>query len=340
VRLAYSLSGQRNLRDALALAQAAEASGFDEVWVTEDYFERGAFTAAAAIAASTTRVRIGIGVVNPWTRHPMLTAMEHAALDELSGGRAVLGLGASNARWMEEMLGIPFTQPLPRLRESVEILRRALAGEPVKQYGDGWHIDARLSFTPVRVRPPIHLGVKGRHALSLAGEIADGVLLSLLSSPAYIAWARQRIGRPAGTVAFDDGTFDMGAYVGFACGPLARRTEVRDSLRPLVATFLGIHGVHDITRVAGIEPELAERFRAAWRTGRPAVDLVTDAMLDMFTAAGTTDDVVASFARFRDAGLTTLVVRDDPTVADPAALITDAASCWRAAGGAAAGRPG
>jgi 5,10-methylenetetrahydromethanopterin reductase len=277
---------------------------------------------------ATARVRIGIGVVNPWTRHPMLTAMEHASLDELSGGRAVLGLGTSNARWMDEMLGIPFTQPLPRLRESVEILRRALAGEPVKHDGDGWRIDARLSFTPVRPDPPIHLGVKGRHALTLAGEIGDGVLLSLLSSPAYVAWARQRIGRTD--------PFDVGAYVGFASGPAARRAEVRDSQRPLVATFLGIHGVHDITKMAGIEPELAERFRAAWRAGRPAVDLVTDAMLDMFTAAGTTDDVVASFTRFRDAGLTTLVVRDDPAVADPAGLIADAAACWRAAGLAAA----
>ncbi|GAA1789237.1 LLM class flavin-dependent oxidoreductase [Planosporangium flavigriseum] len=322
MRLAYSLSGQRDLREAVALTQTAEASGFDEVWVTEDYFERGAFTAAAAIAMATTRVRIGVGVVNPWTRHPMLTAMEHASLDELSGGRAILGLGASNARWMEEMLGIPFTQPLPRLRESVEILRKALAGEAVRHDGDGWRVDARLSFRPVRTNPPIHLGVKGRHALALAGEIADGVLLSLLSSPAYVTWARERIERTS---------CDVGAYLAFACGPASHRAEIRDSQRPLVARFLGIHGVHDITKVAGIEPELAERFRAAWRSGEPAVDLVTDDMLDMFTAAGTTDDVVASFARFRDAGLTTIVVRDDPAVPDPSRLIADAAVCLQVA---------
>jgi 5,10-methylenetetrahydromethanopterin reductase len=323
VKLAFSLSGHRDLPSAVALARAAEDAGFGEVWVTEDYFERGAFTAAAAVAAATTRVRVGIGVVNPWTRHPMLIAMEHAALDELSGGRAVLGLGASNPRWMEEMLGIPFTQPLGRLRESVGLLRRALSGEHVQHAGDGWRVDARLSFKPVRPDAPIHLGVKGRHALSLAGEVADGVLLSFLSSPAYVAWARERIGRP----------IDVGAYLGFACGPTSRRDEVRASLKPFVATFLGIHGVHDITRVAGIEPVLAERFRAGWRSGRPAVDLVTDAMLDQFAAAGSEDDVVASFSRFRDAGLTTLVVRDDPALADPRALLADASRCWRAAGG-------
>ena len=293
MRLAYSLSGHRDLREVVALARAAEDHGFGEIWVTEDYFERGAFTAAAAVVAATSRVRVGIGVVNPWTRHPMLIAMEHAALDELSGGRAVLGLGASNVRWMEEMLGIPFVQPLGRLRESVEILRRALAGEPVRHVGDGWRVDAKLSFAPVRPDVPIYLGVKGRRALALAGEIADGVLLSFLSSPAYVTWARERIGRPV----------DVGAYVGFACGPAARRAEVRASLKPIVATFLGIHGVHDITRVAGIEPELAQRFRDAWRAGRPAADLVTDDMLDQFMAAGTVDDVVASFARFRSAGL-------------------------------------
>ena len=321
MRLALSISGHRPTPDAVALARAAEARGFEEIWVTEDYCERGAFTAAAAVAAATTRARVGIGVVNPFTRHPVLTAMEHAALDELAGGRAILGLGASNARWMQEQLGIPFEDPLGRLREAVEVVRLALAGGHVRYAGAHYQVDARLAFRPPRPDPPIVLGVKGRRALRLAGEVADGVLLSVLSSPAYVAWARERIGAPV----------EVGAYVAFACS--AEREAARASLAPLVATFLGVHGDHDITRTAGLDPELARRFRAGWRRGEPEAGLVTGELLETFTVSGTPDDCAEAIRRLARAGLGTLVIRDDASP-DPLPLLDAARACWELAEGA------
>lgn len=310
MRLAFSLSGHRNAAEAVDLARMTEELGLHDVWVTEDYCERGAFALAGAIAAATRRVRIGIGVVNPWTRHPMLLAMEFAALDELSAGRAVLGLGASNSRWMTEQLGIPFDRPIGRLRDSVQILRTALAGESVDHDGANFRVHARLGFTPTRPRPPIVLGVKGKQALAMAADCADGLLLSILSSPAYVEWVREQVGP----------RHELSAYVAVSAGD--DPATARDQVRPTVARYLGVHGDQAITRVAGLDPERAAAFRQGWVDGTPRVDLVDDALLDTFAVTGSLDGAGDALARFASAGLDVAVLRDDPDVDPEDALRT------------------
>src|SRR5919201_1830540 len=110
-------------------ARAAERPGLGSVWIIEDYCQPGAYTLAGAAAAVTERAVVGLGVVNPYTRHPALLAMETATLAGLAPGRVVLGLGTSNRVWIEERMGIPFRVPLESLSECVEIVRRLLAGE-------------------------------------------------------------------------------------------------------------------------------------------------------------------------------------------------------------------
>src|SRR5262245_50216322 len=112
-------------------ARSAEASGFGSLWVIEDYFHPGAYSLAAAAAAVTDRMVVGLGVVNPYTRHPALVAMETAALAGLAPGRVVLGLGSSNRKWIEAQMASPFKTLLLGLREVVGIVRRLLAGERV-----------------------------------------------------------------------------------------------------------------------------------------------------------------------------------------------------------------
>ena len=308
MRLAFSISGRRNAAEAVHLARLAEELGLHDVWVTEDYCERGAFALAGAIAATTHRVRVGIGVVNPWTRHPMLLAMEFATLDEISGGRAVLGLGASNPLWMTDQLGIPFDRPIGRLRDSVQILRAALAGESVDHEGASFHVHARLGFTPTRPRPPIVLGVKGKQALAMAAGCADGLLLSVMSSPPYVQWVRDQVGP----------SHELSAYVAISAGD--DPVSARDRLRPTVAKYLGVHGDHPITRKAGLDPERAAAFRQGWEDGTPRVDLVDDALLDTFAVTGSPAGAGDALARFANAGLDVAVLRDDPDV-DPEASL-------------------
>jgi 5,10-methylenetetrahydromethanopterin reductase len=311
MRTAFSLSGHRDSTEAVRAAVAAEAAGFDDVWLTEDYFERGAFALAGAVAARTSRVRVGIGVVNPWTRHPALTAMEFATLDEISGGRAVLGLGASNEHWMSDRIGIPFRRPLARTLEALALIRHMLTGADVSFHGEFFDVETRLSFTPVRSDPPIVLGVKGPQAVARGGKLADGLLLSFLAGPGYVRWVREQVGPDP----------ELSAYVGIAVD--ADPVAARDRIRPTVARFLGVHGDHIITRQAGVDPELAGRFRAGWLDGTPRVDLVTDELLDAVVAAGTVADAARALDRWAAAGLDVAVVRDDPAV-DPGQTLRQA----------------
>jgi 5,10-methylenetetrahydromethanopterin reductase len=306
VRLGVAPSGRRSAADAVEVARLAEQAGLDEVWVSEDYLERGAFAVAGAMAAVTERIRVGLGVINPWTRHVALTAMEAHALDEIAGGRAVVGLGASNAGWMTGRLGIPFERPISVLAEYTDALRRLLAGDRVAERVQGLALDAALDAHPPR-DIPIIWGVKGPRAFELSREHADGVMLSVLSSPEYVAWVK-RTYAPA----------EVTAYASFAVG--ASRAEAREQLRAHTARFLGMHGASPITARAGIDQELAAELRTGLLAGVPATELVDDDTVGAVTVSGTIDDAAAALLAHRDAGVDALVVIDDGT-AEPAGLV-------------------
>jgi 5,10-methylenetetrahydromethanopterin reductase len=326
MRLGLMLSGARPAPDAVAVARRAEAAGISDIWISEDYFERGAMGVAGAVVTATSTARIGLGVVNPWTRHPMLTAMEAAGLDELAGGRLVLGMGASNRVWMEQRCGIPFRAPLQAVEESIQIIRTALTGKPVAFAGRHFTVDARLSFVPDRTAIPIYLGAKGERALAMAGRTADGVLLSLLSAPRYVAWAQERCGAP----------LDVAAYVLVSCG--ADRDAARAAVREPLAFYLGVHGQHDITAVAGLDSARAARFRAGWLAGRPEVELVDDHLIDTFAVAGDVPGCLAGLGRLDEAGLGSAVLRDPGD--DGIEGLFELATAYTAASGHAAGTTG
>ena len=308
MRLAAAANGRAPTGEILALAVACDSLPVSEMWITEDYYERGAFAVAGAVLAVTKRLSVGIGVVNPWTRHPVLTAMETAALAEIGPGRVVLGLGASNAHWMGEQLGLPFERPLTRLLDSVSIVRAALAGEPVDHEWGGKRLAARLAFVP-QGPIPVALGVKGERALRAGAEVADILLLSALSSPDYVRWVRTIVGpRPR-----------LDVLVGVSLDEDA--ALARERIRPFVATYLGVHGDQPITRVAGIDPALAAQLRAGWTSGTPRADLVTDELLSRFCLAGGEKDIRAGMAAFAAAGADSLVVQNRG-MGDAADLLT------------------
>ena len=179
-------------REFAAHARRAEEMGFGTFWVPEDPFYRGAFTVASAIACNTSKIKIGLGIVNPYLRHPALTAMEFAALDEISDGRAILGIGAGLKDWIEGRLKIPYTKPTAAMRETIEIIRRFFRGEEVTYAGKVFQTERiKLSFKPVRTENPIYLGILGpkncetgrrggrrpsaeHHVLASLREIRDG----------------------------------------------------------------------------------------------------------------------------------------------------------------------
>lgn len=317
MRLGVAPSGRRTAADAVLLARRAEDAGLDEVWVSEDYTERGAFAVAGAIAASTSMVRVGLGVINPWTRHVVLAAMEAHALDEIASGRSVIGLGASNPRWMTGRLGIEFRRPISVLADYTRALRQLLAGEHVRASVLGQQIDTALDAAPARA-VPIVWGVKGPTALSMVGAEADGVMLSVLSSPDYVRWVRAQAS-PA----------EVTAYASFAVD--ADRTVARARLRAHTARFLGMHGASPITELAGIPADQATALRERLLAGAPGDDLIDDADIGRVTVSGTVDDAAAALLAHQDAGVDSLVVIDDGS-ASPDELVRGLVAAARAAG--------
>ena len=275
-------------------ARAAEAAGLGSAWIIEDYFHPGAYALAAAAAAVTARLAIGLGVVNPYTRHPALLAMETAALAGIAPGRVVLGLGSSNRHWIEAQMGIPFKAPLGGLRECVAIVRGLLAGERVTVRGEVFTVDGvKLEWSPPEA-VPVLLGVKGPKALRLAGESADGVHCSVLASPEHVARVRQTAGagRPRFTVI---------AYVLTAISRDGR--HAREAVRPLIAHYLGVLHGQSILRDAGLGPDRTRPFREALDRGAAAAHLVDDALIDAVAVAGTPEHCRRQLARWAEAGL-------------------------------------
>jgi alkanesulfonate monooxygenase SsuD/methylene tetrahydromethanopterin reductase-like flavin-dependent oxidoreductase (luciferase family) len=175
-----------------SIAATAEALGYAEAWLAEDYFEHGGIASVAAALAATDRMPIGLGVVAAAVRHPALTAMEFATLAGIYPGRLMAGIGHGAPGWMDQM-GLRPASPMGLLREAATGVRRLLAGEELTKDGEYFRFDRVKLLHPPTDPVPLYFGVHGPASLRLSGEVGDGTLLGWLSTPAYVAWARERI---------------------------------------------------------------------------------------------------------------------------------------------------
>jgi 5,10-methylenetetrahydromethanopterin reductase len=308
LRLSLGLLADRSLADALAQARLADELGFGEVWVPEVNHGRAAFTTAALIAAATHRIDVGIGVVNPFWRHPSLIAMEAATLDEASGGRARLGLGA--AIWSLRALGEadPRTERgYSAMLEATRVVRALLRGEagvdgsifPVRA-------NARLDFELARRDLPIYLGPVNRRMLEASGALADGVELGALMTPGYIRWAWEQIESGARSAGRDPAQLDLAAPLMVSVADDGR--AARDLVRRQLAYYLFRVEAVVIDRSAADPAEVA-MIRAT--VGDHGVDAgaarISDALIDEFAVAGEPDHVAARLQQYIDAGLRGLI---------------------------------
>lgn len=172
-------------QDYVTLAQAAEAAGFDQFWVSDDLFLRSAPVILTACALATNSIELGTCIVNPYTLHPAEMAMMAATLDEVSGGRFNLGISAGAAEFLK-WVGITPEKPVRLVAETIEVLRKLFAGERAEIHGKSlqWTDEAYLRFTPKRMIP-IYVGALSPKMLQLTGAMADGALPLLLPPEHY-----------------------------------------------------------------------------------------------------------------------------------------------------------
>ena len=205
----------------------AEDAGFDSLWVTERYFHEETSSVLGYLAATTGRIRLGVGVVNPFTRSPALLGMGAATLDRLSGGRMMLGLGRSDVDVIHGRMGIDYRTPLARLRGTVSALRSMWDGESVSAEYAGVRLsNVGLAIRPMQERLPIYLAAIGPRALRLAGEVADGVLLNAYAPVEYIRWAARVVRESAEAAGRDPASIDI------TCMLIVRLTDDPDAMIP------------------------------------------------------------------------------------------------------------
>ena len=173
------------------LARQAESLGFDQFWVSNDLFLRSAGVILTAAALNTERIEVGSCILNPYTMNTAEIAMLAATLDEVSGGRFLLGLSAGAAEFLG-WVGLRHGKPLTAMRESVTAVRTLLSNESAERDGDflSWGEEAYMRFVVER-QVPIYIGGMGPRMLQLAGEIGDGALPLLFPPERYFGARRQ-----------------------------------------------------------------------------------------------------------------------------------------------------
>jgi 5,10-methylenetetrahydromethanopterin reductase len=303
VRVSLALPPEAPLAEIVEIAVEAEHAGCHTVWVNDDRLQKDVFTVLAAIAQATHDLRLGPGVTNPYSRHPALLATAIATLDELSGGRAVLGLGAGGTN--HRALGVTRRAPATGLREATAIVRGLLAGERVTVDGKVMHAcEAQLDFVPRRPDVPIYIGSRGPKVLEMAGELADGVIVGNVASTHGWSYALDHVEGGCRRAERDLDEIALTAWV--ACALSEDADAAIDAVRPMVATSL--------TTSRPILPELGiqlpEGFanvmeRHDWTPSRAAVHEAAPAipvdLVRRFAIAGTAAECRAHVEALLDA---------------------------------------
>lgn len=171
----------------------AERAGYDDVWLADAQGLHDPLALAAALGAVTTRIRLCTGVVPVFNRPPAVLATAVSAVAERAPGRCVLGLGASTANMVDRWYGLDYAKPLTRVRETVVLLRRILAGERTDFHGEVLRSQGFRLAAPPTTPVPLFVGAIGMKMLQLAGELADGVVLNDFTPPDRLAWALTQI---------------------------------------------------------------------------------------------------------------------------------------------------
>jgi 5,10-methylenetetrahydromethanopterin reductase len=300
------LGGQSSAEMA-QLAVRAEERGVESVWVPDGYYGRDPFVALTAVANATSSIALGTGITSPYLRHPTMLATTFATLDEVSGGRAICGLGSGSRDQLAE-LGITSRSPLGAMRESVAILRSMLAGERIDLDGTTFtaHV-SRLAFRPARPRIPIVVAAMGPKMCALAGEIADGVFLQYGSEEAIAtacASVREGLARRGEQVP------DYRISVATMMSVHRDRATAIDQIRSTVGRLLTEPGAEAFLTANGLDPGAADRIRDGFRDGgsRGMAAAVPDDIVTTLAAAGTVDDCCEALRRTVKAGGNDLIV--------------------------------
>jgi F420-dependent oxidoreductase-like protein len=306
-------------QDQLAVVQEAERLGYDSVWTAEAYGSDAA-TVLAWLAAQTTTIKLGSAIFQMPGRSAAMTAMTAATIDELSGGRMILGIGSSGPQVAEGWHGQRFARQLQRTREYVAVVRKALARERLEFHGetielplpDGPGKPLKLTISPVQEHIPIYLAAIGPKNTALAGEIADGWIPTFFS-PDHVGDLRALLEQGAKTSGRSLDSFQIAPTVNVYVSDDVELA--RNLMRPVLALYIGGMG----SRKQNFYNQLVQRYGFE-DAARDVQDLYLEGkkeeagaaipaeLIDLISLCGPRDAVRDRISAFRDAGVGTLMI--------------------------------
>jgi F420-dependent oxidoreductase-like protein len=299
---------QYDRRAVVRFARLAEDLGYDSIWIPEGWaYEQ--FQLLAEIALATSRLRLATGITNVFSRSPGLLAMSAATLDEISDGRAILGLGTSGKMVVENFHGLPYQRPLTRLRETIGILRALWRGDRLSPEMSTLFTPRhfKLEMTPRRPDIPIYVASLQEKAIREIGRSADGWLPTfwpcrhLRDGIAWLAAGADEAGRGV--------RVEVAPFL--AVVPLDDRDAARSLVKPLIAFYIGGMGTyyHALLCRYGFRDD-ADRVRELYQAGERAraAAAVSDALVDEIAICGPAPYCRDTLAEWRTYGIDTALL--------------------------------
>lgn len=305
--------GNVPISQMVARAKLAETSGYEALWVADERFYREVYSTLAVLAQHTTKIKLGTCVTDPFARHPALTAMAIATLDEISNKRAILGIGAGISGFSE--LGVVRKKPAVAIREAIHVIRELLKGESVDFHGDVVNFNnGKLSFKPVRADIPVYVASNGPLGQRMTGGTADGAIMEGCGNVEEVKAFRAVLAEGARKKGRDPAAVKVVARLNACVG--ADGKAARDAVRPGVARMLAAGRLKFMTAEAqgltlpdeAIAPLANTPYAAGAAPYAPLLPLVTDRHVDAFTLAGTAEEVAAHISELKAAGVDTFLV--------------------------------
>jgi 5,10-methylenetetrahydromethanopterin reductase len=292
-------------------ARRAEDAGFSELWLWDDCFLPGAFTSASIALAATKQLKVGIGLVPATVYNPLFATMEITSLARAFPGRFMPGFGYGVDVWMKQIGAAPLSS-MKTLEETVFVIRSLLRGEQLNVHEHGIHLDEiQMEMIPQH-QPPLYIGAMREKTLQLAGRIADGTILTSMSSPAYIQWAKQQI-----SIGIEKRPPEIQKHriVTYVQAKVSQDGKAaRDIMRQSFADqFLSWADIH--LNVLGIYDEAHALYQ---KYGGEMAQQIPEAWLDVMSASGTPEQAASSIKNLAEAGTDAIILQ--PLGNDPASL--------------------
>jgi alkanesulfonate monooxygenase SsuD/methylene tetrahydromethanopterin reductase-like flavin-dependent oxidoreductase (luciferase family) len=308
-RIAFNPGSLLSMEEVLSFAKLADKNKrIDSLWIPESW-GREAFASLGAISQVTRGVKLGTAIINVYSRTPATIAMAATTLDMLSGNRAIIGLGASTPAIVENFHGIQFVNPVGRMREYIECIRAMLKGEKVNYNGEYVKVkDFKLLYKPQRQGIPIFVACVNANMVSLASNMADGVLLYLRP----LEELKDTVIRIKSSAQHNK-SFEISCV--FICAVSNREPEkARARAAKTLAFYISVGKYYrDFLSENGFRNETEQIASEYWHKGLEAASsIVPEGMLDSLTICGTADECAKSLDKFMSTGITLPIIQINP----------------------------